>query len=334
MGQTDCIKIISKDENEIVRESNEFVFANTGLSEIQMNIFFRALTKFDINPEEIEHERRYMVEFQRSEIPHIAGKRSKLIDELKELRNITVTRVLKNGGWESLTPFPKIGEYEKGTIKIWFDGEYLQPILERKKGYAVFHIAEMFSLNGGHPKKLFEMFSSYKNREVTRFDIAIDTLKQILGIPDKYPGNPGMFIKMVIKPAITQINQKTSIKIKFAYKRRKGANPSSVIFDVERKEQTKEGLTEPKEQPSPSPSPRTPETGFTDKQKSCIDWLLATGFTKNQAYNCAMNEATINLYFSWKYHNTIDAELTKGSIDRKTAQKMFFGELKKNGLKI
>lgn len=334
MEQTACIKIISKDENEIVRESNEFVFANTGLSEIQMNIFFRALTKFDINPEEIEHERRYMVEFQRSEIPHIAGKRSKLIDELKELRNITVTRVLNNGGWESLTPFPKIGEYEKGTIKIWFDGEYLQPILERKKGYAVFHIAEMFSLNGGHPKKLFEMFSSYKNREVTRFDIAIDTLKQILGIPDKYPGNPGMFIKMVIKPAITQINQKTSIKIKFAYKRRKGANPSSVIFDVERKEQTKEGLTEPKEQPSPSPSPRTPETGFTDKQKSCIDWLLATGFTKNQAYNCAMNEATINLYFSWKYHNTIDAELTKGSIDRKTAQKMFFGELKKNGLKI
>lgn len=331
MGQTDCIKIISKDENEIVRESNEFVFANTGLSEIQMNIFFRALTKFDINPEEIEHERRYMVEFQREDIPRV-GKTGALIEALKELQNIKVTRVLNSGGWESLIPFPKIGEYEKGTIKIWFDGEYLQPILERKKGYAVFHIAEMFSLNGGHPKRLFEMFSSYKNRNVKRFDIEISILKDILGIPDKYPGNPGMFIKMVIKPAITQINQKTSIKIKFAYKRRKGANPSSVIFDVERKEQTKEGLTEPKEQPSPSP--RTPETGFTDKQKSCIDWLLATGFTKNQAYNCAMNEATINLYFSWKYHNTIDAELTKGSIDRKTAQKMFFGELKKNGLKI
>lgn len=327
MGQTDCIKIISKDENEIVRESNEFVFANTGLSEIQMNIFFRALTKFDINPEEIEHERRYMVEFQREDIPRV-GKTGALIEALKELQNIKVTRVLNSGGWESLIPFPKIGEYEKGTIKIWFDGEYLQPILERKKGYAVFHIAEMFSLNGGHPKKLFEMFSSYKNREVTRFDIAIDTLKQILGIPDKYPGNPSMFIKMVIKPAITQINQKTSIKIKFAYKRRKGANPSSVIFDVDRKRSTIDVSTNrPEEQ-------KNPNARFDERQTKCYDWLINHGFNTTQARNCATNEATINLYFSWKYHNTIDAELTKGSIDRKTAQKMFFGELKKNGLRI
>ena len=328
MEQTDCIKIISKDENEMVRESNEYAFSNNGLSEIQMNIFFRALTKFDINPEEIEHERRYMVEFQRSEIPHIAGKRSKLIDELKELRNITVTRVLNNGGWESLTPFPKIGEYEKGTIKIWFDGEYLQPILERKKGYAVFHIAEMFSLNGGHPKKLFEMFSSYKNREVTRFDIAIDTLKQILGIPDKYPGNPGMFIKMVIKPAITQINQKTSIKIKFAYKRRKGVNPSSVIFDVDRKRSTIDVSTNrPEEQ-------KNPNARFDERQTKCYDWLINHGFNTTQARNCATNEETMALFFKWKFHNSIDSELTKGTFDKGTALKMFFGELKKNGLRI
>ena len=330
MGQTDCIKIISKDENEIVRESNEFVFANTGLSEIQMNMFCRGITKFDLDPEKIDIERRYLVEFQRSEIPHISGRTDKIIDELEALQDIRVKRVLPDGGWERLIPFPKIGKYENGSIKIWFDGEYLKPILKRKEGYAVFHIAEMFSLNGGHPKRLFEMFSSYKNRNVKRFDIEISVLKNILGIPDKYKDNHGMFMKMVVFPAVEQISEKTSISVKAAYKRRKGRTPASIIFDVERKEQTKEELTEPKEQPSP----RTPETGFTDKQKSCIDWLLRSGFTKNQALNCAMNEATINLYFSWKYHNTIDAELTKGSIDRKTAQKMFFGELKKNGLKI
>lgn len=330
MEEKETITVISSTNNEIVRESNEFVFSNTGLSEIQMNMFCRGLTKFDIDPEKIDIERRYLVEFQRSEIPHISGRKDKIIDELEALQDIRVKRVLPDGGWERLIPFPKIGKYENGSIKIWFDGEYLKPILERKKGYTVFHIAEMFSLNGGHPKKLFEMFSSYKNRNVKRFDIEISVLKDILGIPDKYKDNHGMFVKMVITPAIEQISEKTSISVKAAYKRKKGRTPASIIFDVERKEQTKEELTEPKEQPSP----RTPETGFTDKQKSCIDWLLATGFTKNQAYNCAMNEATINLYFSWKYHNTIDAELTKGSIDRKTAQKMFFGELKKNGLKI
>src|SRR5690554_1593437 len=329
MEEKETVTVISSINNEIVRESNEFVFANTGLSEIQMNMFCRGITKFDIDPEKIDIERRYLVEFQRSEIPRI-DRTNKIIEELEALQDIRVKRVLPDGGWERLIPFPKIGKYEDGSIKIWFDGEYLKPILERKEGYAVFHIAEMFSLNGGHPKRLFEMFSSYKNRNVKRFDIEISVLKNILGVPDKYKDNPGMFMKKVVFPAIEQISEKTSISVKAAYKQRKGRTPARIIFDVERKEQVKEGLTEPKEQPSP----RTPETGFTDKQKSCIDWLLATGFTKNQAYNCAMNEATINLYFSWKYHNTIDAELTKGSIDRKTAQKMFFGELKKNGLKI
>lgn len=331
MEEKETITVISSTNNEIVRESNEFVFANTGLSEIQMNIFCRGITKFDLDPEKIDIERRYLVEFQRSEIPRI-DRTNKIIEELEALQDIRVKRVLPDGGWERLIPFPKIGKYEDGSIKIWFDGEYLKPILERKEGYAVFHIAEMFSLNGGHPKRLFEMFSSYKNRNVKRFDIEISVLKNVLGIPDKYKDNHGMFVKMVVIPAIEQITEKTSISVKAAYKRKKGRTPASIIFDVERKEQTKEELTEPKEQPSPSP--RTPETGFTDKQRSCVDWLLRSGFTKNQAYNCAMNEATINLYFSWKYHNTIDAELTKGSIDRKTAQKMFFGELKKNGLKI
>lgn len=331
MEEKETITVISSTNNEIVRESNEFVFANTGLSEIQMNMFCRGITKFDLDPDKIDIERRYLVEFQRSEIPRI-DRTNKIIEELEALQDIRVKRVLPDGGWERLIPFPKIGKYEDGSIKIWFDGEYLKPILERKEGYAVFHIAEMFSLNGGHPKRLFEMFSSYKNRNVKRFDLEIPVLKNILGIPDKYKDNHGMFMKIVVIPAIEQISEKTSISVKAAYKRKKGRIPARIIFDVERKEQTKGELTEPKEQPSPSP--RTPETGFTDKQKSCIDWLLATGFTKNQAYNCAMNEATINLYFSWKYHNTIDAELTKGSIDRKTAQKMFFGELKKNGLKI
>lgn len=332
MEEKETITVISSTNNEIVRESNEFVFSNTGLSEIQMNMFCRGLTKFDIDPEKIDIERRYLVEFQRSEIPHISGRKDKIIDELEALQDIRVKRVLPDGGWERLIPFPKIGKYENGSIKIWFDGEYLKPILERKKGYAVFHIAEMFSLNGGHPKKLFEMFSSYKNRNVKRFDIEISVLKDILGIPDKYKDNHGMFVKMVVIPAIEQITEKTSISVKAAYKRKKGRTPASIIFDVERKEQVKEELTP--QEPEQQTTPTQYETELTDKQKSCIDWLLASGFTKNQAYNCAMNEATMNLYFSWKYHNTIDAELTKGSIDRKTAQKMFFGELKKNGLKI
>ena len=329
--EKETIIVISSTNNEIVRESNEFVFANTGLSEIQMNMFCRGITKFDLDPAKIDIERRYLVEFQRSEIPRVA-RTNKIIEELEALQDIRVKRVLPGGGWERLIPFPKIGKYEDGTIKIWFDGEYLKPILERKEGYAVFHIAEMFSLNGGHPKRLFEMFCSIKNRNVKRFDLEIPVLKQILGIPDKYKDNPGMFMRKVVNPAVDQINEKTSISVKAAYKRKKGRTPARIIFDVERKEKAKEELTP--QEPEQITTPTQHETELTDKQKSCVDWLLASGFTRTQAYNCAMNEATINLYFSWKYHNSIDADLARGVIDRKTAQKMFFGELKKNGLKI
>lgn len=334
MEEKETITVISSTNNEIVRESNEFVFSNTGLSEIQMNMFCRGLTKFDIDPEKIDIERRYLVEFQRSEIPHISGRKDKIIDELEALQDIRVKRVLSGGGWERLIPFPKIGKYENGSIKIWFDGEYLKPILERKKGYAVFHIAEMFSLNGGHPKKLFEMFSSYKNRSINRFDIEISVLKDILGIPDKYKDNHGMFMKKVVFPAIEQITEKTSISVKAAYKRKKGRTPASIIFDVERKEQTKEELTEPKEQPSPSPSPRTPQTPLNEKQQSCYNWLINKGFTDIQASNCALNDATLALFFRWKWNNSIDADLSRGTLDIKTAKALFFGELKKHNLRI
>lgn len=336
------ILIVHNDDNHIVRESYEFVHAKNGLSQTQMNMFYRALTKFTINPEDIDIERRYRVEFQRSEIPKIRSV-DKITDELKELQDIRVERVLSSGGWERLIPFPKIGEYENGTIQIWFDGEYLKPILEQKKGYSVFHIAEMFSLNGAHTKRLFEIFCNYKNRKVNTFEFEIELLKEILGIPDKYKNNPSMFLKMVAIPAMEQINEKTSIKVNGVYKRRKGRKPGRVLFSVEHqdnyieleKAEEVELLPKTEEPKEEQPQQQTIfETPLNEKQHNCVTWLIDKGFTRAQAHNCAHNEQTMKLFYKWRYDNTIDAELQRGAMNNKGAKISFFGELKKHGLRI
>jgi len=334
--EKEAITVISSTNNEVVREANEFVFSNTGLSEIQMNMFVRALTKFDIDPEKIDIERRYMVEFQRSEIPHIRGRKERIIEQLEGLQDIKAKRILPGGGWEKLIPFPKIGKYENGTIKIWFDGEYLKPIMEQKKGYAVFHIAEMFSLNGLYPKRLFEMFCSYKNRSTKRFEIEISILKEILGAEDKYKDNHGVFFKRVLAPAIDQINEKTSIKVNAAYrKRKKGRNPAMFIFDIERKDKKVSTAAEQNKQTEKLPENDSKEPTFQDeRQTNCYRIMMDWGFTSTQARNCAENADTMKLFFTWKYNNAIDPAIKEGKLTKKQAQGMFFGELKKNDLWI
>lgn len=335
------IKVVGgTEEKQYIRENKHLILSTTGFSGMQMNFFVRALTKFDFKPEDIEDERRYLVEFQRSEVPLDGYKASKIAEELQALQDITI-RSNSESGWSSLKPFPKVGEYNdgSGTIQIWFDGEYLKPILElkEKEGWAVILVAEMFSLQGRHAKKLFELFSSAKNKNQTRLEYEVDILKKILGIPDKYKNNPGLFMKKVVYPAVEQINKKTSIKVEVAKRNRKGKTPSMVIFDVKRKEKLTK--SEKKEINKPGNSEQTDEQRriskyFNEKQLKCYDILIDWGFTNQQAFNCANKKETMKLFFRWQYNNAIQAEIKAGRINKSEAKSNFFKELKANQLKI
>jgi hypothetical protein len=323
-----------KENKEIIRESNDLVFATTGFTGIQMNMFFRALTRFDLKPEDIEEERRYLVEFQRNEIPRV-DKTKKLEAELDGLQEITI-KSNTEGGWNKLKPFPKVGEYSNGTIQIWFDGEYLKPILELKeeKGYAVFLIVEMFSLQGKHAKKLFEIFSSYKNRNNTRFEYEISALKQILGIPDKYKDNPGMFMKKVVYPSVEQVNEKTRLMVNAAYRRKRGKHPAMVVFDVHKQEKIETGQEKSKQIPPKSEGEKKREGYLDDRQNRCYEIMVERyGFAPQQAFNCASRDETTRLFFRWQNENGISADLNK-TLSKKDARLMFFKELKAHGYKI
>lgn len=328
------------EEKQFIRENKHLILSTTGFSGVQMNLFIRALTKFDLKPENIEQERRYLVEFQRSEVPLDGYRASKIEEELQALQNITI-KSNSDSGWSSLKPFPKVGEYSdgSGTIQIWFDGEYLKPILElkEKEGWAVILVAEMFSLQGRHVKKLFELFSSAKNKNQTRLEYDVAVLKTILGIPYKYKNNPGLFMKMVIYPAIDQINEKTSISVAATKRNKKGKTPTMVIFDVHKKE--KVNSSEKKEIDTPDRSEQTDEQRriskyFNEKQMKCYNTLIDRGFTKQQAFNCANKKETMELFFRWQYNNAIQAEIKAGRITKEEAKRDFFKELKANQLKI
>jgi len=330
---------------EFVRENKHIALSTTGFSSMQMNMFVRSLTMFDLKPEQIELDRRYLVEFQRSEIPSQGYRASQIREELEALQNITI-RSNSESGWSSLKPFPKVGEYNDGggTIQIWFDGEYLKPILELKEseGWAVYLVAEMFSLQGAYPKKLFSIFSSIKNLNNNRLEYEVEILKKMLGILDKYKNNPSMLMKKIIIPAVEQINKKTSLQVKVALRRRKGRTPTMIIFDVQKKHKLN-GKSKPADN-SPDAEPIEKDklkvkqyfdNRFNDdRHYRCYQILLDWGFLPQQAYNCANKIETMKLFFKWKAHNQIDADLKTGNISKSEAKSKFFGELKTNNYRI
>ncbi|MEF8811581.1 MAG: replication initiation protein [Bacteroidales bacterium] len=351
--EKDVIKITGgTEEKQFVRENKHLTLATTGFSGIQMNMFIRAVTKFDLNPENIENERRYLVEFQRSEVPLQGYQASKIEEELKALQDITITSNSESG-WSRLKPFPKVGEYNKGdgTIQIWFDGEYLKPILELKKkeGWAVFLVAEMFSLQGRHSKKLFEIFSGYKNRNKTRLEYDVAILKKILGIPDKYKNNPGLFMKKVVHPAVDQINEKTSIQVNACHERKKGKRPTMVIFDVYRKEKLEEKTNNQtlKDQDQPNEESgkhqnkeekriRDYFNSLKDKRHLRCYTIMRDKyrFTQNQSYNCANNKTKMELFFAWQYETGMGEQINKKIIHPKEGKDSFFATLKAKKMKI
>lgn len=333
-----------KGDKEFVRENKHIALSTTGFSSMQMNMFVRSLTLFDLKPEEIIEEMRYLVEFQRKDIPSDGYKASQIREELEALQNITI-RSNSESGWSSLKPFPKVGEYNGsgGTIQIWFDGEYLKPILDlkEKEGWAVYLVAEMFSLQGAYPKKLFSVFSSIKNLNNTRLEYEVDVLKKMLGIIDKYKNNPSMLMKKIIIPAVEQINTKTSLQVKVALRRRKGRTPTMIIFDVH-KQAKLSGKSQSKSTPEDEPlaeNERKMKQYFTDnfpddKPYRCFLSLKDLGFEQQQAYNCAINEKTMKLFYKWKFDKGVDVKIKDGEIEKSYAKLDFFKELKDKKLRI
>lgn len=111
-----------------------------------------------------------------------------------------------------------------GAISIvWSDDVHhgLTQIRNGYKGYQLRHIAK---LDTSHAIRLYEILIRYED---TGWRIlAVDELKAMLGIPDKYP-LMNDFKRYVIEPTLAQLAAKTNMKVKYEPERN-GRNPRKI----------------------------------------------------------------------------------------------------------
>ena len=243
-----------QDEKKLARKSLEVVMTRNEFSPIQLNLLWQSITLLpDMEEKEVDVNKLYPVEFQRSEIPQV-GSTDTLIQELERLQDMKIKNMLSDAEWSSVVPFPKMGLYSKGegTIKLWLLGDYVKLLVRKKKGFAPGHVLEYFKLQGAHPKNLFDVFGAYKNRDNNRWEVDVQILKEQLGIPEKYKNRNQEFFDRIIKPAIKQINEKTSITVKGKYtrsnRRRKGFYTFDVYRDKQEAPEIKKALPKKKKQ--------------------------------------------------------------------------------------
>jgi len=233
------VKIVNLMEiNEVVRISKGVVFSKNQYSDIQLNILYRCISLLNIEYEDVKEDKLYPISFKRSDIPRVANTIT-LKTEIEGLMDLKIENVVPNAVWSKVVPFPKVCEYKNGEINLWLMGDFVKLLVDKKEGYSVNHILEGFLLQGGFPKQLFDIFGLYKNRNIKRYEVEVNILKEKLNT-DTYKNRPKQFYDKIILPALKQINTKTSIQVKSKYARTTKHKKAFITFDVYNKaEKTK-----------------------------------------------------------------------------------------------
>jgi plasmid replication initiation protein len=148
-----------------------------------------------------------------------------------------------------IVPFPEI-KYKDGVIELTMFSSVVQSFLELKNGYSEYYIRESLSLEEFNKKRLYEILSSYKKRNIPVWKVYDIELKKLLGMDienDPYRIRHKQFTERVIDVCINAINDKTSIKV--TYTRKKDTNGWFTVFEVTDK--AKKKLSEEKKAEAP-----------------------------------------------------------------------------------
>jgi len=217
------------------KEPNAIVFARQSFTPLQKDIFTLAVsqleTGFNVQYDLFKNKTVTVTAKMLQEVSDKNYKRLK-----SECRDMT-QKVLEISDDEKqefhfIVPFPEI-KYKNGVIELTMFSSVLESFLELKNGYSEYYIRESLSLEEFNKKRLYEILSSYKKRNIPIWKIHDIELKRLLGMEienDPYRVRPTQFTKQVIDVCINAINDKTSIKV--AYARKKDANGWFTLFEV------------------------------------------------------------------------------------------------------
>jgi len=221
------------------QEPNLIVFAKQSFTALQKDIFTLAVmqleTGFNIQPDLFKNQTVTVSAKMLEQVTEKHGKR--LREECRGMATKCIEVYKDDENWELIVPFPRI-KYNKGMIELTMFSDVAQYFLELKKGYAEYYIRESLSLEQFNKKRLYELFSSYKKRNIPVWKVSDEDLKQSLGMEkDEYKGRPSQFEKQIIAVCVNAINEKTSITVD--YKREKDGTRWFTVFNVSEKKTAK-----------------------------------------------------------------------------------------------
>lgn len=219
-----------KEKNQ---EPNLIVFARQSFTPLQKDIFTLAVSQLEtglnVQPDLFQNKTVTITAKMLTEVSDKHYGRLK-----KECRDMT-QKVLEISNdakqeFEFIVPFPRI-KYSKGHIELTMFSDVIKSFLELKNGYADYYIRESLSLEHFNKKRLYEMLSSYKKRNVNRWKVHDDELKYYLGMEvEEYKGRPKEFGTKIVGVSVNAINEKTSIAV--TYTRNKDLQGWFTEFEV------------------------------------------------------------------------------------------------------
>ena len=113
-----------------------------------------------------------------------------------------------------------------GAVRFKWGEDVHAGLCNLRHGYKSYHLRNIAKLDTSHAIRLYEVLLRYKDTG-TRI-IAIDELKAMMGIPDKYPRYVD-FKRYTVEPSVKQLNTKSNMKVEYTTKKQ-GRKVTHLIF--------------------------------------------------------------------------------------------------------
>lgn len=203
-------------ELDTIKQPNLIVFAKQNFSATQKDIMTLAISKLDMGVVQKDLFQNQLITVTAKMLSEVSRKDYvKLKSECKTLnqKQIEISDD-ENEEFEFIIPFPKV-HYKKGTIELTMLAEVAQQFLQLKLGYSEVYIKESLSLDSFAKKRLYELLSSYKNRNINVWNVQDKELIGMLDATKSYKSRPKQFENEVIALAVDAINELTSVKVRY-----------------------------------------------------------------------------------------------------------------------
>lgn len=275
-------------EQETIKQPNLIVFSKQNFSATQKDIMTLAISRLDEGKIQKDLFQNQLITVTAKMLSEVSGvKYDRLKTECKHLntKQIEISDDA-NEKFCFIVPFPMV-EYNKGTITLTMLAPVAQQFLELKLGYSEIYIRESLSLDTFTKKRLYELLSSYKNRNINVWNVYDKELIELLDATKTYKSRPKQFENEIITSCVDAINELTSLKVKYSREKvERGVWLTS--FHVENKH------------PKITTKVFNPAT-LDEKSARCLEWLKKLGV--NAKYHKRIIEGCQPDFWKWMNNN-------------------------------